>query len=202
MISATPSSKTDLSSWHSRLGHPSFTVLKSVVSRNSLHVSKSSPKQFHYSDYFINISQKLPFNSTPLSLDNLLNISTAMCGCHNSPQLMITNIIWWLLITLQDTHGCILSRRNHKLRRSLWHLHPWLKIDSVHASGLSTLTMAVSSLDFVTSWHLKAYRIWLHHHIRQSTTVSLQEISTLVASKMCYHIVFVAFLRTPWQPQL
>ena len=44
VLAASPSPKTDLYSWHARLGHPSLSVLHNVVSQFSLPVSHSLQK--------------------------------------------------------------------------------------------------------------------------------------------------------------
>jgi len=66
-FSASPSPKTDLSSWHSRLGHPSLPILNSVVSQFSLPLSNSQQKQWSCSDCLINKSHKLPFYSNTIT---------------------------------------------------------------------------------------------------------------------------------------
>ena len=63
---ASPTPKTTSSFWHSRLGHPSFSVLKSVVSQFSLPVSNSLPKQYSCSDCLLNKTHKLPFFSNTI----------------------------------------------------------------------------------------------------------------------------------------
>lgn len=55
--------KTTLTSWHSRLGHPS-SVLHSIISQFSLLVSSSSQKLLSCSECSINKSHKLPFTKT------------------------------------------------------------------------------------------------------------------------------------------
>lgn len=62
-----PSSKTTLSSWHSRLGHPSSSVLNSIVSSYSLPIYLPSQKQFSCNDCFLNKSHKLPFSQSTIS---------------------------------------------------------------------------------------------------------------------------------------
>ena len=61
-FSASPSPKTDLSSWHYRLGHPTLSTLKTIVSQFSLPLSNSFHKQLSCSDCLINKSHKLPFH--------------------------------------------------------------------------------------------------------------------------------------------
>lgn len=63
MFASSTITKTDLSSWHSQLGHPSLSVPKNVVSKFSLPVSQSHQTELSCSDCFINKSHKLPFHS-------------------------------------------------------------------------------------------------------------------------------------------
>ena len=57
----TPSSTATITSWHSRLGHPSSSILNSVISNFSLHVSLPSHKLVSCNDCYINKSHKLHF---------------------------------------------------------------------------------------------------------------------------------------------
>lgn len=59
-------SKTSLASWHYRLGHPSASILNTLVSRFSLHVSSTLHKNLSYSDCLLNKSHKLPFSQTSI----------------------------------------------------------------------------------------------------------------------------------------
>lgn len=65
-ISTYPSSKTSFSLWHLRLGHPSSSILNSIVSRYSFPISLPSQKQFSCNDCFINKSHKLPFSQSTI----------------------------------------------------------------------------------------------------------------------------------------
>jgi len=58
--------KATLTSWHSRLGHPSLSILNSIVSKYSLSVSPSQQKLLSCSDCLINKSHKLPFSQTTI----------------------------------------------------------------------------------------------------------------------------------------
>ena len=58
--------KATLMSWHSRLGHPSSSVLHSIISKHSLPFSSSQQKHLSCSECFINKSHKLPFSQTTI----------------------------------------------------------------------------------------------------------------------------------------
>ena len=73
ILHASLSSKTDLSSWHSRLGHPSFSLLKSIVSKFSLPFSNTL-HQISCTDCFINKSHKLPFHTNSITSTHPLQI--------------------------------------------------------------------------------------------------------------------------------
>lgn len=59
-----PGSKTSVSTWHSRLGHPSPSILNNIVSYFLLPISSPIPKQLSCSECSINKSHKLPFTQT------------------------------------------------------------------------------------------------------------------------------------------
>lgn len=60
--------KPNFSSWHSRLGHTSSSILNTIVSQFSLPTNTCSSTNFYCSDCLINKSQKLSFrNSTIVS---------------------------------------------------------------------------------------------------------------------------------------
>ena len=90
---ATPTPKTSISFWHSRLGHPSLPVLQNVVSKFSLPLSSSSQKPC--SHCFINKSHKLPFYSnTIVSTQPLQYIYTDV---WTSPTLSIDQFKYYLI---------------------------------------------------------------------------------------------------------
>ena len=62
---ASPTTNTSFSSWHSRLGHPSLSILKTVVLQFSLPVSDSI-KQLSCLDCLSNKSHKLPFHTNTI----------------------------------------------------------------------------------------------------------------------------------------
>jgi len=88
--------KTDLTSWHSRLGHPSLSTLKAVVAQFSLPVSHSLPKQFNCSDCLLNKTHKLPFHTNSiLSTQPLEYLYTDL---WTSPIVSIDNFKYYLVI--------------------------------------------------------------------------------------------------------
>lgn len=64
---ASPTPKTSLYSWQTRLGHPSIPILKSVVSQFSLPLSNSIQKKVSCPDCLIHKSHKLPFSTNAIS---------------------------------------------------------------------------------------------------------------------------------------
>ena len=61
---AFSSVKTTSSEWHSRLGHPSFTIMKNIVSKFSLPLSSLLSSSTHYNACSCNKSHKIPFSSS------------------------------------------------------------------------------------------------------------------------------------------
>lgn len=94
-ISTYPSSKSTLSSWHSRLGQPSTPILNSIVSSYSLPLLPSQ-KQFSCNDCFINKSHKLPFSkSTIVSTKPLQHLYSDV---WSSPILSSDNYKYYVVI--------------------------------------------------------------------------------------------------------
>ena len=59
--------KTSLFSWHSRLGHPSLSILNTTMSQFSLPICSSTQKQLSCSQCLINKSHKLPFTNSSIN---------------------------------------------------------------------------------------------------------------------------------------
>uniref|UniRef100_A0A1J3IZM7 Retrovirus-related Pol polyprotein from transposon TNT 1-94 n=1 Tax=Noccaea caerulescens TaxID=107243 RepID=A0A1J3IZM7_NOCCA len=93
---ASPSPKTDLYSWHSRLGHPSLPILKAVDTHFSLHVSDSLQTQLPCSNFLINKSHKLPFHSNTISSSQPLEILYS--DVWTSPLISVDNFKYYLVI--------------------------------------------------------------------------------------------------------
>ena len=64
---ASASPKITMSDWHFRLGHPSASILKSIVSSFSLPCAQSITQNSLCSDCAINKTHKLPFSQTYIS---------------------------------------------------------------------------------------------------------------------------------------
>ncbi|KAG7564770.1 Integrase catalytic core [Arabidopsis suecica] len=95
-MSVSSNSKATLSSWHSRLGHPSSSILNNVVSQFSLSVSSSPQKSSSCSDCLINKTHKLPFsNSTIVSTKPL---EFLFSDVWSSPVISIDNFKYYLVI--------------------------------------------------------------------------------------------------------
>ncbi|WZZ30847.1 hypothetical protein YC2023_014248 [Brassica napus] len=87
--------KTSISLWHSRLGHPSFSILNTIVSQFSLPIASSTQKHLSCSDCLINKSHKLPFtNSSILSSRPLEYIFSDV---WSSPILSVDNYKYYVV---------------------------------------------------------------------------------------------------------
>ena len=64
---ATPTVKTTLSDWHSRLGHPSLSILKNLLSTFALPLSDSVSQNLSCVDCLSNKSHKLSFSQTSIT---------------------------------------------------------------------------------------------------------------------------------------
>ncbi|CAE6075150.1 unnamed protein product [Arabidopsis arenosa] len=95
-FSASPTPKTDLSSWHFRLGHPSLPILKAVVSQFSLPLSHSLQKQLSCSDCFINKSHKLPFYTNTIVSHQPLEYLYS--DVWTSPMVSVDNFKYYLIL--------------------------------------------------------------------------------------------------------
>ena len=61
-----PDTKATLNQWHHRLGHPSLSTLKAVVSHFSLPCFTNSSKLLPCNDCLLNKTQKLPFHQSTI----------------------------------------------------------------------------------------------------------------------------------------
>lgn len=86
--------KTSLLSWHSRLGHPSLSILNSIVSQFSLPIT-SSEKQLSCSQCMINKSHRLPFTNSSISSSRPLEY--IFTDVWSSPITSIDNFKYYLV---------------------------------------------------------------------------------------------------------
>ncbi|KAL6328776.1 hypothetical protein AAG906_003793 [Vitis piasezkii] len=71
---AFSSVKTTLSEWHHRLGHPSLSIFKNIMSSFHLDVSRPSNFNFNCNSCQCNKSHKLPFSTSTLSTSSPLEV--------------------------------------------------------------------------------------------------------------------------------
>ena len=88
--------KTTQPVWHYRLGHPSASILKTIVSNFSLPFSQSVSQKTLCSDCAINKTHKLPFHQTTISSSRPLQyISTDL---WSSPVVSVDNYKYYLVL--------------------------------------------------------------------------------------------------------
>lgn len=92
----TSNNKTTTIDWHARLGHPSPSILKSIISEFSLPVSDSISQTLCCRDCLLNKSQKLPFSQTTISSTHPLQY--LFTDLWISPILSIDNYKYYLVI--------------------------------------------------------------------------------------------------------
>ena len=66
--------KTTSSEWHFRLGRPSFTIVKNIVSKFSLPLSSSLSFSTHCNACSCDNSHKIPFSSSTLTSSHPLEL--------------------------------------------------------------------------------------------------------------------------------
>lgn len=82
--------------WHNRLGHPSFSILKTIISNSSLPCSQSVCENHLCTDCSINKSHKLPFShNTIVSTRPLQYIYSDV---WSSPTVSINNFKYYLIL--------------------------------------------------------------------------------------------------------
>lgn len=94
------STKPTLQEWHSRLGHPSLRILKTIVSQFSLPFSHSQINSL-CRDCSINKSHKLPFSETSIRSSRPLEI--LFSDVWTSPIMSIDNYKYYLIIVDHHT---------------------------------------------------------------------------------------------------
>ena len=93
---ASPSPKATLSSWHSRLGHPSISILNKTISQFFLPVSQLSQKNLSCSDCLINKSHKLSFSTSSITSTRPLEI--IFSDVWSSPILSTDQFKYYLIL--------------------------------------------------------------------------------------------------------
>lgn len=88
--------KTTLTSWHSRLGHPSSSILHSIISKHSLPFSSSQQKHLPCSEYLINNSHKLP--STQTTIVSTCPLEIIFTDVWTSPLYSFDNHKYYLVL--------------------------------------------------------------------------------------------------------
>lgn len=111
---ASTSPKTSSHKWHSRLGHPSFSVLQSVASQFALPMSSSS-KHLSCTHCLINKSHKLPFAQSSIT--------------SSRPLQYVFSDVWSSPITSVENHKYYLVLVDHYTRYT-W-LYPLSKKSQV-----------------------------------------------------------------------
>lgn len=105
--------KTPLAIWHSRLGHPSLSVLKSTISA-SLLSDCNSLSTFYCTVCSIKKSQKLPLSmSSSFITTKPLNLFTQAFGHHLLRPLMVSSIMMSLWIIILITSGSTIRCQAH-----------------------------------------------------------------------------------------
>lgn len=92
---ASPSPKTSIPSWHSRLGHPNSSMLNVVVSKFSLPLSTSN-KHYSCTPCLINKSQKLPFAES--SITSTCPLQHIFADVWSSPIISSGNFKYYLVL--------------------------------------------------------------------------------------------------------
>ena len=101
-IAFSTSIKCPISIWHSRLGHPSISVLKSVVSSSMLSNSNNL-SSFHCDDCSINKSHKLPFSQNS-SLSSTKPLETVYSDVWTPPLISVDGFKYYVIFVDQFTH--------------------------------------------------------------------------------------------------
>lgn len=111
-IAFSTSFKCPLSIWHSRLGHPSISVLKSVVSSSMLSNSNAL-SSFHCDACSINKSHKLPFSQTS-SLLATKPLEIVYSDVWTSPLISVDGFKYYVIFVDQFTHYIWFYPLRHK----------------------------------------------------------------------------------------
>ena len=88
--------KTSLLSWHSRLGHPSLSVLNTIISQLSLPLSSTKQKHLSCSECLINKSHRLPFTHSTITSHRPLEY--IFTDVWSSPITSIDNYKYYIVL--------------------------------------------------------------------------------------------------------
>lgn len=99
-----PDTKATLAQWHTRLGHPSLSTLKSVVSKFSLPCSNTSSFVPPCNDYLLNKIHKLPFHQR--SIKSSQPLQYIFSDVWQSPVLSSQNYKYYLVLVDHFTRYC------------------------------------------------------------------------------------------------
>ena len=91
-----PDTKATLTQWHRRLGHPSSSILKNVVSQFSLPCFEHSSSAFPCNDCLLNKTHKLPFHETTIRSTKPLQY--VFSDVWQSPILSSQNYKYYLVL--------------------------------------------------------------------------------------------------------
>lgn len=93
---STTNLKSDVFSWHYRLGHPSISILQNILSTSHLPVSGSPIKPLHCSDCLQNKSHKLSFSQSSITSSRPLEY--VFSDVWTSPIFSIDKFKYYLII--------------------------------------------------------------------------------------------------------
>ena len=102
--------KTNSSEWHHRLGHPSSSIFKHILSSFQLEVSSSCNTISNYNACQCNKSHKLPFSMYTLTTTSPLEV--IFSDVWNSPIQSIDNFKYYVLF--------VLKRKSHVFDVFVW----------------------------------------------------------------------------------
>ena len=132
--------------WHHRLGHPSESILRHLVSNYKLYLTSTLLLSFHCKDCYCNKSHKLPFSQSTLVSFTPLQI--IFYDVWASPILSTDNFKYYVIFVDHFTHYIWLYPLKHKSNVSLVFLasKPLLRISLNGKSLHSTRIMKVNTL--------------------------------------------------------
>lgn len=171
---SSPTPKTTFSFWHSRLGHPSLSILIKTVSRFLLPVSNFSSKFLSCSYCMINKSHKLSFSDS--SIVSTRPLEYVFTDIWSSPILSIDHFKYYLLFVDHYTRYSWLYPLKQKSQvKKIFIVFKGL-VENQFQNKIGTL-FSDNGGEYIALDHIfknKESLILLHLHIRRSTTVWLR----------------------------